>query len=503
MPQMYVKQEIPVNGTSLLPPELEYLYKLIRFSIGRFFEEGKGETEPEMPGLQHWQLPVKEFIRQHSLSRIESQLLLIAIAPHVQPDLFDSAIESTLKGSGDFPKIGGVRGKNFRGFLPTGQTVLFLLGADNWKSSEEVLQLFWADHLFARKKILWLEELQQGEPSMSGRIILSQDYIETFLFGKTMSPHFSMSFPARVVKTELGWDDLVINDELQEQVNELLSWVKYNEELLNEWDMKKRLVKGYRTLFYGPPGTGKTFTAGLIGKEMKKHVYKIDLSMVVSKYIGETEKNLELLFARAEDKEWILFFDEADALFGKRTNVRDAHDKYANQEVSYLLQRIEDYNGLIILATNMKNNIDDSFIRRFNSILKFPLPSPDERVRIWRNAFPQERVFLKNPVISKQAGGLVVEGKETVDIPEIVKKYELSGGSIMNVVHYASLKALERRKGEKRAMKETVSIPAEQNMSLPLEKETEQENPKLAIYLSDVLDGIRRELIKEGKPFVG
>ena len=137
--------------------------------------------------------------------------------------------------------------------------------------------------------------------------------------------------------------------------------------------------KGVIFLFYGPPGTGKTLTAGLLGNELEIDVYKVDISMVVSKYIGETEKNLELLFARAADKGWILFFDEADALFGKRTGVRDAHDKYANQEVSFLLQRIEDFNGLIILATNMKNNIDDAFIRRFNSIIRFPLPNAEER----------------------------------------------------------------------------------------------------------------------------
>ncbi|HYJ38792.1 MAG TPA: hypothetical protein VEV87_09255, partial [Chitinophagaceae bacterium] len=159
MQQTYAKPEISLNGNTALPPELDYLYKLIQYSIARFSSEGAQEAEPEMPGLQHWQLPIKDFIRQFGLSRIESQLLLVAIAPHVQPDLFDAAIESSLKGSGDFPKIGGVRGKNFRGFLPTGQTVLFLVGADNWKSSQEVIQLFWSDHLFARKKILWLEDL--------------------------------------------------------------------------------------------------------------------------------------------------------------------------------------------------------------------------------------------------------------------------------------------------------------------------------------------------------
>jgi SpoVK/Ycf46/Vps4 family AAA+-type ATPase len=178
--------------------------------------------------------------------------------------------------------------------------------------------------------------------------------------------------------------------------------------------------------------------------------------MVVSKYIGETEKNLELLFARAENKKWILFFDEADALFGKRTNVRDAHDKYANQEVSYLLQRIEDYDGLVILATNMKNNIDEAFVRRFNSILKFSIPDTEERKKIWQKTFPPEVEFREK------------------DIIEVVKKYELSGGNIVNVVHYAGIKAAKRQ--------QTPEEP-------------------LIIYLPDVVDGIRHELTKSGVPF--
>ena len=198
--------------------------------------------------------------------------------------------------------------------------------------------------------------------------------------------------------------------------------------------------------------------------------------MVVSKYIGETEKNLELLFARAEDKKWILFFDEADALFGKRTNVRDAHDKYANQEVSYLLQRIEDYNGLVILATNMKNNIDEAFIRRFNSILKFPFPDQSQRALIWKKAFPENSIFRKK-VVGSDGPDLL---EEPVDIAEVVKKYELTGGNIINVVHYSSIKAVE-------ALHQKRKLPTEPAY--------------LTIYLSDVLDGIKKELLKEGKPF--
>jgi SpoVK/Ycf46/Vps4 family AAA+-type ATPase len=180
-----------------------------------------------------------------------------------------------------------------------------------------------------------------------------------------ISPHLSP------VITDQSWNDLLLDKETLKQVDEIKTWLKNSSSAKPDSSLKKKPKAGYRTLFYGPAGTGKTSTAALIGKELNKPVYKVDLSMAVSKYIGETEKNLELIFAHAKDKDWILFFDEADALFGKRTEPKDSHDKYANQEVSYLLQRMEDYNGLVILATNMKSNIDKAFTRRFNSILRF------------------------------------------------------------------------------------------------------------------------------------
>ncbi|WP_214227645.1 ATP-binding protein [Pedobacter sp. B4-66] len=457
------------------PEELRYLEQLILYRLSVWFPSDENTAKPVLD-LTRWSGSLSDFIEKHRLSADEASLLLIGLTPHLQSDLFDRVIGSKLQNSGDFQRIGGVRGKDFRGFLPTGETALFLLGGDDFNRRLEIQKLFWADHLFEKNKVLWLDDQAYGEPAMSGKIILSPEYLDTFIYGKTIPPRFSISFPAKLIHTDLTWDDLVINDELKEQINELKSWLKYNDQLVGEWGMGDRLRKGYRTLLYGPSGTGKTFTAGLLGKEVGKDVYKIDLSMVVSKYIGETEKNLELLFARAEDKGWILFFDEADALFGKRTNVRDAHDKYANQEVSYLLQRIEDYNGMVILATNMKNNIDDAFIRRFNSILKFTVPEADERAKIWRSAFPQDVIFCNGQ-------------NEVVDIPEVVKSYAISGGCIVNIVHYSSIKALERyheHNGLDQISHENGEI------AMPSQK---------TIYLTDVLYGIKKELFKEGKPF--
>ena len=466
-----VETEFKVE-TADIPVEFNYLRALIDYRLNN----PSGEQIPEMPQAEIWDLPLKDFIQEHQLDNDQSvaTLLLIGLAPHVVPGLFDIAIQGKLSVSGDFPEIGGVRGKNFRGFLPTGQTAVYLLAGDNLNKRKEIEQLFWSDKYLAQKKILWLEELQHSEPVMSGKITMALDYVGLFLFGTSAPPHFSTIFPARKITTKLTPGNIFMNDEIRRHYENMKDWID-NSHAVKQWDKKARFKRGFRVLFYGPPGTGKTLTANVLGNERGKHVYKIDLSMVVSKYIGETEKNLELLFARAEDKDWILFFDEADAIFGKRTNVRDAHDKYANQEVSYLLQRIEEFNGLVILATNMKNNIDDAFIRRFDDIVKFTFPNENERKEIWEKSFPDE--------------------SDIDDIPNKVKKYELAGGNIINVIHYAAIQAIKKRK---MLMEKRMLVYKNNGHN------TEEEPPgsgKLKFYLEDIIDGIRKEMLKEGKPF--
>lgn len=191
--------------------------------------------------------------------------------------------------------------------------------------------------------------------------------------------------------------------------------------------MGKYLKPGYRALFHGPSGTGKTLTASLLGKHTGRDVYRIDLSQVVSKFIGETEKNLARIFTKAEDRNWILFFDEADALFGKRTSVRDAHDRYANQEVSYLLQRIESFDGLVILASNLRNNIDEAFLRRFQSVIHFPKPTAAERLKMWQRMLPEQATL-----------------PDSLNLPALCKRHELTGAAIAGIIQYACLQALDR-----------------------------------------------------------
>lgn len=418
------------SNSQTLQCALDYLAQVIQWRMDSCFNSDEKLRTPIPNPPEDWlatKTPLTQFIHTHQLTISAQLTLLMALAPHLQPDFFDHLITSQLPQAGDYPQIGGWRGKLHRGFLPTGETVLFMLEGNQLDDRFRLQSLFSDDHPFARERVLYLEPPSDGEPFVSGKLIMSQDYVDLFTYGHFSRPHFSMNFPAQRITTEMDWDDLVLNPQTLEQIHDLQAWSIHGQTLLHDWGMKRKLKLGYRVLFYGPPGTGKTLTASLLGKYTGKEVYKIDLSMVVSKFIGETEKNLANLFARAESKDWILFFDEADALFSKRTNVRDAHDKYANQEVSYLLQRVENYDGLVILSSNLKSNIDDAFIRRFQAIVHFPMPSAKERLQLWQMAFPSQLKLAEN-----------------IDLPELAATYDLSGADIMNVVQYCCLQSLQR-----------------------------------------------------------
>ncbi|MCB0429415.1 MAG: ATP-binding protein, partial [Flavobacteriales bacterium] len=349
-----------------------------------------------------------------------------------------------------YTEFGGKRGKYHNGFLPTAETAMFILAGNDLEKRFALLHLFSSNHVFFRHNILQLEEVTDGEPVTNGALVLAQDILDMFTTGKVQRPKYSGEFPAQQLSTSMDWEDLVLNPGTLKQYQEIEIWLQHEHKLMREWGMERKLKPGYKSLFFGPPGTGKTLTAALLGKKTGRDVFKIDLSRLVSKYIGETEKNLSKVFNKAEHKDWILFFDEADSLFSKRTGINDAHDRYANQEVSYLLQRMEEYNGLIILATNLKSNVDDAFLRRFQSIIHFPMPTAPERLEIWRKGFSEH-----------------VELDAKVDLKDIASKYELSGGPIMNVIQYACLMALNR----------------DSNL----------------ITQKDIMDGIRKEFGKSGR----
>lgn len=214
------------------------------------------------------------------------------------------------------------------------------------------------------------------------------------------------------------WDNLVLPPDHLRLLRELCNQARHRHIVYGDWGFERRLSlgKGLNALFTGPPGTGKTMAAEVIGAELQLDMYKIDLSQAVSKYIGETEKNLDQMFREAESGNAILFFDEADALFGKRSEVKDAHDRYANIETGYLLQRMEQHEGIVILATNLRNNLDEAFCRRMHFVVEFPFPDEEHRTRLWEGLFPAE-----------------VPRDEEIDFRFLAKQFKVPGGNIRNI----------------------------------------------------------------------
>ena len=439
------------NAEDLLR-EITWFEQVVETRLSLFFDQScifKNIVEISPPDLEGNSV-YSAFVRFYHLSFSERLILILALLPHIFPQKLDVFYSKQSVIDRTFTAFGGLRGTGYKGFLPTGETGVFLLGGKDLAARFKVHHLFDAEHLFKLHEILWLAEPSLNEPFLSGRLLLNEEFIELFTGGNINKPHFGMDFPAKKIETPLIWNDLVLDAQTMQQLDEIRIWLEYGPKLMDDWEMKKKLKPGYKALFHGAPGTGKTLTASLFGKLANVDVYRVDLSMVISKYIGETEKNLEKVFKKAENKNWILFFDEADALFSKRTLISDAHDKYANQEIAYLLQRLEDYNGLVILSSNMRTNVDDAFGRRLQSIIHFPMPKSYERSRLWRNTFSTK---------TKLEVGL--------NIDQLSDRYELAGGSILNVVQYASLMALDRKEN--------------------------------TIREKDILEGIKKEFKKEGK----
>jgi hypothetical protein len=380
----------------------------------------------------------------------ERIILILSLVPHVQPQLLDVFFVKNANYDRGFTELGGIKGKNHSGFIPTGETAAFILTANSLENRFRLTEIFGEDHFFHKHKILRLKNASADEPFLSGVLNICTEYLNYFTSGFTHKPDYNINFSAKRITTGMDWSDLVLEDHTMNEVTEISDWIKFGDHILNDWGLKKKIKPGYSALFYGPPGTGKTLTASLLGKAAGLDVYRVDLSMAVSKYIGETEKNLAIIFDQAENKNWLLFFDEADALFGKRTQVISSNDRYANQEISYLLQRIEDYPGLVILATNLKANLDEAFTRRFQSMIYFGIPNALQRKKLWQNSFSDKTVL-----------------EEKIDLDDISSKYELTGGAIVNITRFASLMAMKRNDN--------------------------------IILLNYLMEGIRREFEKHGK----
>jgi MoxR-like ATPase len=300
-----------------------------------------------------------------------------------------------------------------------------------------------------------------GQPDLA-----TPDLDDLFAAARAQTGH-ELATMAQKITPLYRWDDIVLPEATLVQVREICRRAVHGEQVLQEWGFERKIAlgKGTAVLFFGPSGTGKTMAAEIVAAEVGLDLYKIDLSSVVSKYIGETEKNLERIFRAAHNSNAILCFDEADALFGKRSEVRDSHDRYANIEISYLLQKMESYDGITILSTNLRQNLDDAFVRRMSDIVSFPFPDEASRRRIWEGIWPGDlpRAFT------------------SADLDDLAFRFKLSGGNIKNVALAAAFMAAAENR--------PVSIAH-------LRRAVQREFQKMGKTLSqEELSGVRREKV--------
>ncbi|WP_343641857.1 AAA family ATPase [Roseateles sp.] len=378
---------------------------------------------PEGSELGRW-------VQAFALTAPQRLVLALALAPHLRPAALDLLFMRNQNLDRGFTEFGGIRAQAHGGFLPTGETAAFLVAGDELPARFALMAWLDGPHPVTDAGYLRLDSAPPGEPRLSGLLLISGEALQRLCSGDADKPDQSLQFPARRITSALGWDDLVLAPEVMDEVGQIRAWMDEGATLMRDWQLARALKPGYRALFHGPPGTGKTLTATLIGQSAGADVYRIDLSMVVSKYIGETEKNLARVFDQAQNRRWVLFFDEADALFGKRGAAQNANDHHANQEIAYLLQRVEDFPGVVILASNLRGNLDEAFSRRFQSMVYFPLPDAAQRLRLWQGMLP-----------ARHWG-------EDVDLEGVAQRYELSGGAIANVIRHAAL-ASRRRGGDR------------------------------------------------------
>lgn len=371
----------------------------------------------------------------HRPSYDETVVLMLALMPHLSPQILDIFFVNNKNFDRPYTVFGGWKGVSHGGFLPTGETAAFILAGDSMEKRRTVVRLFQPAHWFYTGNILRLEGQGDGEPFLSGQLRVSDEVLHRLFLNSAYKPDYSVSFPAKRITTSLNWNDMVLDYQTTMQLEEINTWINHHRTIMDDWGLKRILKAGYRALFYGPPGTGKTLAATMIGKQNGMDVYRVDLSMIVSKYIGETEKNLARVFDLAENKNWILFFDEADALFGKRTSAQTSNDRHANQEVAYLLQRIEDFPGTVVLATNQRNNIDEAFSRRFQSVVYFAMPGEYIRRQLWDMMLPEAWT-------TENRDGLLND----------ICSYKLAGGAMTNVIRSCALQMVFGNKLEKKML---------------------------------------------------
>ena len=413
---------------SSLIAEMEWLQQLIDYRCEALYHDDfpMPESLTQLPELDP-NSAYGKIVLEHELDRLSRVVFALAVATEFDQSVFKRAVYTLERGAADNTDIGGEFDAAKKMFKPTFQTALFVIaGKDRLQRANCAAQLYEGNALL-KAQIVYNTK---PEHFMQGVIELDNAYLRYILTGTPPQLDHGKYFPAQLLKNGQKIDDVITAEAIKTSLFPIGKYIySMNNNFYTQGNHKFK--KGFMALFYGPPGTGKTMLAGALANEYGIDMYRVDLSQVVSKYIGETEKNLEVLFDRLQGKNCMLFFDEADALFGKRAEVQDAQDRFANQEVSYLLQRIEQFDGLTILATNFENNLDDAFKRRINVMIHMIRPKEEERKQLWQFYLPEGHHF-----------------KDEQLLDYLTREFGYTGANIKNVMEMLALDMFEKQTQE-------------------------------------------------------
>lgn len=418
-----------VTNTLLLSRELDWLRHLFAVRnkcerpVSFAFEQVQEIRPPQITGDE---LPFSRIVCHYKLTPPERAVLALALANRLYPNFYLDLLKASGNGTELMSRYSMRQSAATGSITPTAATALYLLAGDDLATRLFLQDIFSPRHFFAKHQLITLAENAGVRNPLLGDLNLTEEAYGLLTTGRRSSEFNSSEFPAQLIETSLEWDDLVLDSYTMEQVLEIRAWLRHGPRLLADRKLGRKITPGFVCLMHGPSGTGKTLTACLLGKVCGRDVFRLNIAAVSSRYVGDAEKALDRLFDRARRLGCIILIDECESLFSRRVAVSTAQDRFVNQEVSFLLQKIESHPGLVLLASNMRSNIDEAFARRFQSIIYFPVPERGQRLTLWSSSVSQ----------------LVPLAKE-VDLERIADTYELSGGSIVNVLRSVTLAALE------------------------------------------------------------
>lgn len=385
------------NHHQVIEKELDWFRRQIKRKTMEKEGSGKSLQLDEPPSLNDEKSEYVNLIHTLNLNKEERALLMLAYAPERAPEVLESLYKKDNK-----YKLQIVRGMNLG--LPTPETFIQILAGENLQKKAELNYLFVPEHPFYQKHILELEEKKE-ESTRNTRIIrIDSDYLDLLMYNEYRVPQYGSDFPATLAQTEYTLEQVKLDKTQIEKIEEIRAAIDYDHFMRNDLGMGKDMTPGYMALFYGEPGTGKTLTASVLGNLLNMKVFEVNVSNLVSKYIGETTKNLDRLFKKAAGKSWILVFNEADCLFGKRSHSNDDDDagsSHANQTISYLLDAIPRHNGVIILTTNMRHNFDKAFGRRISGEIHFKALNKEQAAEYLKEYIPKKMPLERETDLSK------------------------------------------------------------------------------------------------------